>query len=65
MSTGYDSAGLHLRADAREEVDDTAEANKAYGCLVDDWCILRDGHAGPCDEQRELYPDLAGTEFAR
>lgn len=44
---------LHRRSDGRQEVDDTTEGNRLYGCQADDWCILRDGHDGACDEQRE------------
>jgi hypothetical protein len=44
---------LRLRADGRFEVDATDEANVEHGCMIDGWCILDNGHAGPCEEQRE------------
>lgn len=41
------------RRDGREEVADTGMANLLYGCEADGWCILRNGHAGDCCEDRE------------
>lgn len=53
---------VHRRTDGRLEVADTGPANDRYGCKIDDWCILTDGHQGDCDEDRELWlgPD---TEY--
>jgi hypothetical protein len=48
--------GLRLRSDSREEVADTHEADEAYGCLRDAWCILRSGHEGSCCDDREVAP---------
>jgi hypothetical protein len=43
-----------LRPDGREEVADTTEANALYGCQLDDWCILRNGHTSHCNEFRDI-----------
>lgn len=45
--------GLTLRTDGRWEVADEAEPDRIYGCTVDAWCVLCDGHSGPCDHYRE------------
>lgn len=47
---------LRLRTDGRNEVADHAEANDRYGCTLDHWCILADGHTGGCDDDREDWP---------
>lgn len=44
---------LTLRRDGRLQVADTKNADQLYGCTLDHWCILRDGHAGNCNEDRE------------
>jgi len=49
-----DSFHLSQRPDGRYEVDDSARGNAAFGCQRDGWCILRDGHEGECNEQREV-----------
>lgn len=48
------------RTDGRLEVADERGANEAYGCRLDDWCILVDGHDGDCNEDREHWegPDV-------
>lgn len=46
----------HRRSDGFEEVADTFDANQRYGCTRDNWCILTNGHAGDCNEERELWP---------
>ncbi|EPD84062.1 MULTISPECIES: hypothetical protein [Microbacterium] len=48
------------RADGRLEVADERGANEAYGCSIDDWCVLVDGHDGDCNEDREHWegPDV-------
>ena len=45
--------GLHTRCDGRQEVEDLADAEEAFGCQDDPWCILRNGHDGACCEDRE------------
>lgn len=52
-----------LRADGRLEVADTEAANTAYGCKKDNWCILADGHAGDCNEDRDMWAG-PGKEYA-
>jgi hypothetical protein len=49
-------AMVHRRTDGRLEVADTGPANDRYGCQVDDWCILANGHDGDCNEDREAWP---------
>lgn len=44
---------LSRREDGREEVADTRDANARFGCTRDSWCILRDGHDGSCNDQRD------------
>ena len=43
------------RPDGRPEIDDTGEASLLFGCLLDNWCILTNGHPGECDDQRENF----------
>lgn len=45
---------LRLRADGRYEVADQGDA-AAFSCPDDDWCILACEHAGPCNEDREVW----------
>lgn len=48
------TAPLRRRSDGREEVADTLDADRRYGCKRDAWCVLRDGHSGSCDADREV-----------
>ena len=43
------------RTDGRYEVADTRPANERYGCKLDDWCILANGHEGDCNDDREVW----------
>lgn len=54
------SGRVSRRSDCRLEVVDAEDANLAYGCRLDDWCILADGHDGDCNEDREHWegPDV-------
>ena len=52
---------LSLRSDGRFDMRDSALANELYGCRLDDWCVLAQGHHGDCDQNRQT--DRAGGEL--